>query len=64
MVTFPMMTESKIHISHTDSLRREPIVSLASPLCPPNYSQWNQLGQIRQEVSDTLPSWLPECGPV
>lgn len=64
MVTFPMTNESKIHFSHTDSLRQKPIVSLAFSLCLANYSQWKQSGQIRQEVSDTLPSWLPGCGPV
>lgn len=64
MVTFPMTNESEIHFSHADSLRREPIFLPASPSCPPNYSQWMQLGQIGQEVSDTLPSWLPGCGPV
>lgn len=64
MVTFPMTNESKIQFSHTDSLRQGPVVSLASSLRLANCSQGKQSGQMRQEVSDTLPSWLPGCGPV
>lgn len=59
-----MTNESKVPFSHTDSLRQEPIISPASSLRLAKYSQWKQSGQIRQEVSDTLPSWLPGCGPV
>ena len=64
MVTFLIANNFKIHFSHTDSLRQEPIVWPAFSLCLANSSQGKQLGQKRQEVSDTLPSWLPGCGPV